>query len=115
MSAQASRIIRSFTQALGLLARGRFEQRCNDDLSRAIQALEEHPEDKAKATVTVTLELTKLADRIDIKPTSKVKLPEEKGHPSTAFWPMEGGLSVQHPSQADMFAGPRDAAERHTA
>ncbi|MEP9378431.1 hypothetical protein ABLE91_17070 [Aquabacter sp. CN5-332] len=113
----APRIIRSFTQALGLLGRGKLEQKLNDEMERAIRALQEHPEDKAKATVTVTLTVTKLNDRLDIKPDVKVKLPEEKGIPSTTFWPLDGGLSVQHPSQTDMFAGPRAAggAEREFA
>lgn len=110
-----SRIIRSYVQALGLLGRGRFEEKCNSGLESAIRALEEHPDDKATATITVTFKLTKLADRLDIKPDLKVKMPEEKGIPSTTFWPLEGGLSVEHPSQSDMFAGPRPARERDDA
>ena len=42
----------------------------------------------------------------------KSKLPEDKAFSETPFWTLDGGLSVQHPSQTDMFAGPRDAAER---
>jgi len=110
-----SRIIRSFTQALGILARGRVEEKCNEAMETAIRALEIHPEEKAKATITLTITLTKLADRLDIKPEVKVKLPEEKGIPSTTFWPLEGGLSVEHPSQSDMFAGPRAARDRDDA
>ncbi len=106
------RIVRSFTQALGLLNRGKFSEKLDAELGRALEALEQHPEEKAKATLTVTLELTKLGDKVDIKPTCKLKPPEEKGLHSTTFWPLEGGLSVQHPSQTDMFAGPRDASAR---
>lgn len=110
-----SRIIRSFTQALGILARGRLEEKLNTEMERTIHALEEHADEKAKATITLTLTLTKLSDRLDIRPEVKVKLPEEKGIASTTFWPLEGGLSVEHPSQADMFAGPRATRERDDA
>jgi len=103
-----SRVIRSLFQALGLMNRTRFEEKCNSEMQRVVEALQEHPEDKAKATLTITVEFTKLGDRIDMKPAVKAKLPDEKGFASTAFWPLEGGLSVQHPSQTDMFAGPRE-------
>lgn len=107
-----SRIIRSFVQTLGLLNRGQFEEKLNAALQRTLQSLEEHPEDKVKATVTVVLTVTKLADRLDVKPDVKVKLPEDKAIASTTFWPLDGGLSVQHPSQADMFGGPRATSSR---
>ncbi len=57
-------------------------------MERTIRALEEHPDEKAKATITVTLTLTKLSDRLDIKPDVKVKLPEEKGilRPPSGRW-----------------------------
>ncbi|VTZ24052.1 hypothetical protein MPC1_16100002 [Methylocella tundrae] len=45
--------------------------------------------------------------RLEIKPSIKSKLPEEKAFSGTPFWTHEGALSVQHPSQIDMFAGPR--------
>ena len=108
----ATRIIRSLFQALGLANRTRFEEKCNSEMQRVIEALQEHPEEKAKGTVTITVTFTKLADRIDMKPDVKAKLPEEKGFPSTTFWPVEGGLSVQHPSQTDMFGGPSAVGER---
>jgi hypothetical protein len=107
----AKRVIRSFVETLGLLSRGRFVEKCDAELARLIEALEASPDEKGKATVTVALELTFLAGRVDIKPTVKSKLPEEKGFPGTPFWSLDHGLSVEHPSQIDMF-GPRDAGER---
>ena len=50
-----------------------------------------------------------------IKPAVSAKLPEPEAMTATPFWPMDGALSVQHPSQADMFAGPRTLADRETA
>lgn len=100
------RIIRSFLQTLGLLSRGKLEEKLNTEMERVLEALDQHPEDKAQATVILEVEFTKLGDRVDCKPTVKVKLPKEKAFASTTFWPLENGLSVQHPSQTDMF-GPR--------
>ena len=109
-----TRIIKSLFQALGLLNRGRFEVKCDTVLTEALDALAEHPDEKCEATITIEVKLTKLGDRIDIKPSVKTKLPAEKGFPSTAFWPLADGLSVQHPSQTDMF-GPQPVPERRTA
>ncbi|WP_454683966.1 hypothetical protein [Ancylobacter moscoviensis] len=107
-----TRVIRSIFQALGLSNRGRFEEKANHEMQRLIEALQEHPEDKAKGTLTITIDFAKLGDRIDMKPAVKAKLPEEKGFTSTPFWVVEGGLSVQHPSQSDMFGGPSEVGER---
>jgi len=108
----STRIIRSVFQALGLSNRGRFEEKANAEMQRLIEALQEHPEEKAKGSLTLTIDFVKLGDRIDMKPSVKAKLPEEKGFQSTPFWVVEGGLSVQHPSQTDMFGGPSEVSER---
>jgi len=108
----STRIIRSVFQALGLSNRGRFEEKANAEMQRLIEALQEHPEEKAKGSLTLTIDFVKLGDRIDMKPSVKAKLPEEKGFTSTPFWVVEGGLSVQHPSQSDMFGGPSEVSER---
>ncbi|MBB3771564.1 hypothetical protein FHS55_002163 [Angulomicrobium tetraedrale] len=108
----STRIIRSAFQALGLSNRGRFEEKVNAEMQRVIEALEQHPEEKAKGTLTLTVNFTKLGDRIDMKPAVKAKLPEEKDFTSTPFWIVEGGLSVQHPSQSDMFGGPSEVGDR---
>ncbi|UOK70163.1 hypothetical protein [Ancylobacter polymorphus] len=110
-----TRIIRSLFQALGLSNRGRFEEKANAEMQRLIDALQEHPDEKAKGTLTLTIEFVKLGDRMDMKPQVKAKLPEEKGFTSTPFWVVEGGLSVQHPSQSDMFGGPSEVGERRRA
>lgn len=101
--------IRSFTDTIATLNRGKFVEKCDEELARAIQALEDLPGEKGgKATLTITVELAYNGDRIDVKPTVKTKLPEARAFTGTTFWTYEGGLSVQHPSQHDMFAGPRD-------
>lgn len=110
----AARIIRSLFQSLGLMHKGKFEQRCDSELERVLQALDQHPDEKASATITIQVVVTKLGDRLDITPKVEAKLPKEKGFTGAIFWPLEGGLSVQHPSQADMFA-PREASARESS
>lgn len=107
-----SRPIRRFEEMLGILSRGRFAEKCDEHLANVLETLEALPNEKGTATMTLTVTFTYESGRIDIKPAVKSKLPEEKAFSGTPFWSFEGGLSVQHPSQMDMFGGPRDAAER---
>ncbi|RBP01062.1 hypothetical protein DFR50_1597 [Roseiarcus fermentans] len=104
------RIIRDFRTVIELCARGRLTERLDQKLADCLEALNASPDEKAKASLTVTLELQRAGDRIEIRPKATVKLPEEKGVGSTTLFAAEGGLSLQHPSQTDMFSGPRDAA-----
>jgi len=108
----STRPIRKFDGLLGTVNRGRFAEKCDEHLTHALEVLEAMPDEKGSATITVTLTLNYDSGRIDVKPAVKSKLPEEKAFSPTPFWAFEGGLSVQHPSQMDMFGGPRDAAER---
>lgn len=107
-----ARPIRKFTEMLGLLSKGKFSDRLDEELSEAISTLENLPNEKGSATITVTMTLTYQSGRLDIKPTVKAKLPEEKSFSDTPFWTLDGALSVQHPSQIDMFGGPSVAGER---
>lgn len=104
------RVIHDFPTILALLSRGRYVEKINDKLGDMLDALQSCPEDKAKATLTLTFDVTRMQDRVDIKPTVKLKLPEEKGFAPTVLFAFEDGLSLEHPSQLDMFGGPRDAA-----
>lgn len=103
--------IRSFTELVGVLSRGRFSEKCNEHLTHALETLEALPNQQGKATLTVTLTIAFQEGRVEVIPSVKSKLPEEKGFAGTPFWSMDGGFSVQHPSQTDMFAGPRSAAD----
>ena len=106
-----ARIIRKIVEAVGLMHRGRFEEKCDAEFGRLLEALEQHPEDKASGTLTITITVTKLGDRLDLTPKVEAKLPKDKPFSGATFWPLEGGLSVEHPSQADMF-GPRETRRR---
>ena len=105
----SDRIIRTLPEMLGLLSRGRFVEKCDEHVRKAIEELQALPNEKGTATVTITLTLTYESDRLDLKPAVKSKLPEEKGFTGTPFWTVDGGLSTQHPSQLDLL-GPRDAS-----
>jgi hypothetical protein len=108
----SSPLIRRFVGLLELLNRGRFIEKCDEHLEEALRCLEALPNEKGNVTITVTLQIAFNTGQIDIKPAIKSKLPEEKAFSGTPFWTHEGALSVQHPSQIDLFAGPRDARER---
>ena len=98
------RTIRSLTETLGLLSRGRFVEKCDEHLAAALEALSTLPSEKGSATLTLTVTINYESGRIDIKPGIKSKLPEEKAFTATPFWECEGGLSTQHPNQMDLLA-----------
>ncbi|MFG1332061.1 hypothetical protein V5F41_12515 [Xanthobacter autotrophicus] len=100
----APRLIRSFLQAVGLMHRGKVEQKLDTELAKVLEAVEQHPEEKATGSVAIIVTVTKLGDRLDIKPKVETKVPKEKDFPSTTFWMIDGALSLEHPDQADMFA-----------
>jgi hypothetical protein len=104
-------VIRRFVGMLELLSRGRFVEKCDTHLEEAIRTLEALPDESGRAALTLTINIAYESGRIEIKPTIKSKLPEEKGFSGTPFWSVDGALSIQHPSQSDMFAGPRDTAK----
>jgi hypothetical protein len=105
----SARPIRSVTEILGLLSRGRFAERLDEELEKCISALENLPEEKGTASIEISLSLNFQSGRLDIRPKVKGNPPKEKAFSDTPFWTLDGALSVQHPSQTDMFAGPRDA------
>jgi hypothetical protein len=104
-------IFRTYTDLVGFLARGKFAERCNTHLGDALEALDNQPDGNGEITITVTMKIKCQDGRLDVIPTVKSKLPEEKGFSATPFWLVDGGFSVQHPSQADMFT-PREVEPR---
>lgn len=98
-----SRLIRRFSEILGLLDRGQFEAKCSEAVAEAIESLKGQPGEKGKATVTVSLEIAFDQGLVNIKPSLKSKLPEARTFASTVLWATEdGALSAQHPSQVDL-------------
>lgn len=99
-----SRMLRTFREMIGLVSRGDFSRHLDEKMEEALLALEECPADKCKAEITVKVVLEYELGRIDIKPEVKVKLPDTAKFVKTPFWVIDGQLSVEHPSQIDMFA-----------
>ncbi|WP_353641345.1 hypothetical protein [Mesorhizobium sp. WSM2239] len=115
-----SRVLRTFREMIGLVSRGDFSRHLDEKMTEALDALEACPADKCKAEITVKVTLDYELGRIDIKPEVKVKLPDTAKFVKTPFWVVDGHLSVEHPSQIDMFATrgvkpPVDEDEAETA
>lgn len=110
----APRLIRRFTETLGLLDRGAFESKLNVALTEAIDNLANQPTEKGKASITVTLDFTYDKGMLQVLPSLKSKLPEAERSGATIFWAHEGALSTSHPSQIDLEeairAAPKPAA-----
>lgn len=111
----APRLIRRFTETLSLLDRGAFESKCNAALTEALDNLVNQPTEKGKASISVTLDLTYDKGMLQVMPSLKSKLPEAERSGATIFWPHEGALSTQHPSQIDLEDAIRDTAAPKTA
>lgn len=110
----APRLIRSFFQAAGLMHRGKVDERLNAEMGKLLEAIEQHPDEKVSGTLTLSVTVTKVGDRLSVLPKVENKLPKEKGFSETTFWLVDGALSLEHPDQADMFT-PRDAARAPAA
>lgn len=105
-------LVRRYADVLELANRGRFAEKCDEHLQNAISALEALPSEKGSATITVEMKINYDSGRVDIVPSVKSRLPEGKAFAATAMWTHDGALSLQHPSQTDMFAGPEEAEAR---
>lgn len=98
--------MRTFRQMLGTLSRGDFDRKLNEQVSEIITCLEDLPQEKGKAELTIKLVFNFELGRIDIDPSSRVKLPDNAKYMKTPFWIHDGELSTQHPNQIDMFVRP---------
>jgi hypothetical protein len=99
-----SRVLRTFREMLGLLSRGDFSRHLDEKMNEAIAAVEACPADKCKAEITVKITFDYELGRIDVKGEVKTKLPDTAKFMKTPFWALDGQLSVEHPSQIDMFS-----------
>lgn len=99
-----SRVLRTFREMLGLTSRGDFSRHLDAEMEKCLLALEEMPADKGKAEMTIKVAFNYELGRIDIDTSVKTKLPETAKFVKTPFWVIDGQLSVEHPSQVDMFS-----------
>lgn len=105
---QSPRLVRRFSEVVGLIDRGRFENSLNDALREAVEAIRAQPGEKGKATIDISIEIAAQGEMMQVKPKLKVKLPEGEAFSPLVLWDYEGAFSLQHPSQLDIFQ-PREA------
>lgn len=106
------RTLKNLPETMSLLNRGRFVERVNEHISKALEAIQAMPDETGVAEVTVKFKLVGKGGELQLTPSVISKLPSEKSMAPTTFWIVDGELSVQHPSQTDLFEGPRDASRR---
>jgi hypothetical protein len=115
---QSPRLVRRFTEVLGLIARGEFVQSCDEAMRNAVEAIRAQPGEKGKAHISIDIEIAAQGEMMQVKPKLKVKLPEGDVFTPLVLWDHEGAFSLQHPSQIDMFqprAVKTDGAEQKAA
>ena len=112
------KLIREIPALLAWLEGGELSEKMREELRETVAALDEAagPKGKAKGSLSLKLNLTVTAGRVEITAELATKRPkEERG--STVLWVTESGeLSTEHPRQHSMFDGPRAVAgERSVA
>lgn len=106
-------LIRSPDVLLGTLERGQLVQDFQTAINEVMTKLAVLGErGKAKGSVTLKLDFTVEDSITEIKAKIDKKTPEGDRAKTVLFVTPDGQLSTDHPKQIDMFAGPRDAAER---
>ena len=103
-------IIRDVQQLFALLEDGDFARDLMKDLNDALQKCRDAagPKGKAKAAITLKLDLTVQGVSADLDCDYAVKLPKIK-RVSTPFFATDQGFSDQHPKQMEM-PGIRDVS-----
>lgn len=106
----AARLIRRFTEIVALVENGELEQGCNEAVTKIFESLEGASEG-AKASLTLKLDFVLKNGIVEFgSEEPAVKVPKRK-YRKAIGWIHEGGLSLQHPRQIDLFAGPREVTE----
>ena len=107
-------VIRDFKTLVEYYERGALSARLNDNLLDLIEALDANFDEKCNGSLTLTLKVQRIGDRKEVLATVKMALPPDKPLPSANFFGVEGGLSLEHPSQNDMFSTPREVRTSST-
>ncbi len=100
------RLIRRYTELLGLFDRGEFLSALDQTLTGAIEGLENNAKGQGVATVTVTVKIAYQKGILNFYPSFDVKTPKIVWGVTPA-WAVGGAISVQHPDQHALFEGPR--------
>lgn len=105
--------IRDAATVIGMLERGDLAVSLGEEITGTIAEMygqsEERPKAKIKGEVTLKLKFEMEDRAVTISGDVTSKRPKAP-RGSSYFWATEDGeLSLEHPQQHDMFAGPREA------
>lgn len=104
--------IRDAQTIIGSLEGGETAAELSTTITETLAYLRDHcggrPKAKAKGKVTLTIDIEVEGNNAVLTAEIAVKKPK-RTRSSSFFWVLEdGSLSTEHPSQADMFASPRE-------
>lgn len=107
--------IRDAQTIIGSLNGGEVASELSTQLTDTLAALKEHcggrPKAKAKGKVTLVFDIEVEGNVAEITANIESKRPKPI-RASSIYWVLDdGALSTEHPQQADMFSGPREAAK----
>lgn len=106
-------IIRTPDVLLGTLEQGELVKDLQAEISKVMVALADLGEHgAAKGSITLKIDFAVENSLTEINTELTSKLPKPRRRKTMLFVTPEGELSTEHPKQTDLFAGPRDAAER---
>lgn len=104
--------IRDAQAILGFLEGGQLMADLSTEITTTAAKLKELaniPKKKVKGKLTLSLDFEVQDGVLTIDSAIATKLPKESRR-NTMCWVLDdGSLSTEHPQQADMFAGPREA------
>jgi hypothetical protein len=106
------KIIRQCTEIIGVIERGDAAHDLTLEIEKVVKACQDAagPKTKAKGQVILKLDF-EVEDRfIEIKADISSKVPKLKRGSTAYFLTQDGQITTEHPSQKDMFDGPRDTA-----
>jgi hypothetical protein len=110
--------IRDAQTIIGMLNGGEVAHELGEAITGALADLNDRvhgrPKAKIKGKVTLTLDMLVENGTVIITPEIISKLPKPERNGSYYWLTSDGSLSTEHPQQADMFSGPREARPRDT-
>lgn len=103
------KVIRQATEILGVIERGDAAHEMTLEIERVLKALQDAsgPKQKAKGSVTLKLEFEVEGSFLQIKADIASKVPKIKRGSTAYFLTQDGQITLEHPSQTEMFSGPR--------
>lgn len=109
--------IRDAQTIIGMLEGGELAAALSNDISETLAKLKELGEimgrkAKVKGKVTLALDFEVEAGAVTVTAGIETKVPKAPRGSSFYWITDDGSLSTEHPQQTDMFAGPRDTADR---